>query len=916
MVKQRPWDKYEAAILLDAYLRVRDGELNRKEAISLVSDKLRRRAIILGFDIDETYRNEAGILFQMHSMESAYMGYTVLKPASKLFLDVVEIWKNDKAEFMSILQFAMNKSDNKSVEGEFLSWLARRVNDKQLSELYIMFTQIDDFCLEQDILYDHLFRTTDLKKLLDVEKAIKENEVFLKKYKRQINKMLSAINFYLLYVKEEIIEKANSIGLEDKNQGKENKKKISSVSSRITENKSSQFVDIKKRQKEFTDWMIQNKTNSFTSKTYLSSLSLAGEIASAKGIINGNIYEIHDEELLRESLEELLTIPEFLKKNEERFNQLVTSWKKYIDFTGCVNSYQECEDIDLYSTRSISQNDKNTIYMRLKSMVNVYGVLENVSLDWIKTNIRVIVEKEELREILNELSWVKRVDEDKYTIMLDDGKKRAGDEEQEPDHIEVKVNKDIDLGFNKNSFVKVLMMRYQNGMKFDSIDIENYKETYLDIIGEEINLSDEKLEKCLHKCGIMYQGRLFPAEGIINNSVREKLMDYIYSNFSNGKNVLYYKSILSDLSDAFAYCYNLTDYKMLKAYLEYTCEQDEFYFSDEYLSKEKNVSIDHESEIEDFMLMNRRPLSYDEIYSGLSHISKDIIFNEIRSNPKYLLNEKEHYYHFDIFELSSEEADLITDYINEEIYDEGYCIWSRIYKKIQNNLPIFIENNACLSSLGIRNGLSKKLKGRFHFDGEVISSCKEALNMSAVFRLFGEHHAPFTDEDLYNFSKEVNSGGPYFESLSETTIRVSKELFVSRKDITFDVQSVDEAISTYFSGEYVLIKDFDSFLMFPTVNYEWNIFMLESYLIYFSKKYTLLNNGRSLGNVAGAVIKKGGIYKDFEDLCADVIANSACALTKDKALDLLAEKNLLTRKSYSKIENAISKAKQIRNRRG
>ena len=126
-------------------------------------------------------------------------------------------------------------------------------------------------------------------------------------------------------------------------------------------------------------------------------------------------------------------------------------------------------------------------------------------------------------------------------------------------------------------------------------------------------------------------------------------MNYINSNFSNGKKVLYYKSIFSDLSDAFIYCYNLTDYKMLRPYLEYTCGREEFYYTDEYLTKEKNVVIDHAAEIEDYMLSMRKPLSYAEVYAGLSHISKDIIYSEIKNNPNYLLNEKEHYYHYDIF---------------------------------------------------------------------------------------------------------------------------------------------------------------------------------------------------------------------------------------------------------------------------
>ena len=109
------------------------------------------------------------------------------------------------------------------------------------------------------------------------------------------------------------------------------------------------------------------------------------------------------------------------------------------------------------------------------------------------------------------------------------------------------------------------------------------------------------------------------------------------------------------------------------------------------------------------------------------------------------MNEKEHYFHYGIFEFSSEDADRITDYINQSIEEDGYCIWSIVFERIQKSMPIFIENNVYLSSIGIRNAVAKKLSGRFHFDGEVICRRGESLSMADVYRLYGEHHTPFSD---------------------------------------------------------------------------------------------------------------------------------------------------------------------------
>ena len=390
---------------------------------------------------------------------------------------------------------------------------------------------------------------------------------------------------------------------------------------------------------------------------------------------------------------------------------------------------------------------------------------------------------------------------------------------------------------------------------------------------------------------------------------------YIENSFMAGNRVLYYKAIYTDLSDVFANCFNLTDAMMLKPYLEHVCDPDEYYFTDEFISKEKGIKINHSTEVEDFILAAGKPLSYEEIYAGLSHVSNDIIYGVIKTSSNIIMNEKEHYFHYGIFEFSSEDADRITDYINQSIEEDGYCIWSIVFERIQKSMPIFIENNVYLSSIGIRNAVAKKLSGRFHFDGEVICRRGESLSMADVYRLYGEHHTPFSDDDIYYFSKKVSNGVIYFDSLSETAVRVNKNLFVSKENIDFDVEATDNAIATYLETGYMLVKDIDSFLVFPNVGYEWNEYLLETYLMYFSKKYALCNNGRSLNNVAGAVVKVGSGYDDFSDVCADAIAKSGYALTKNKALDYLGEVNLLTRRSYRKIDSVLVKAKQIRNRK-
>lgn len=863
MTQQLPWDKYEAAILLDATIKVHQGTIDRKDAIADVSEKLRKRALLSGIEIDDVFRNIAGITFQMYSMESAYFGRTLVKPASKLFSEIVNIMNERKEEYDSILKEALNSvHDDSSYEKRFMSWLSTKLSSYKLLELQKAYDLINKYFLDRKVLKRSLFETTDKTTLGVIRLTIDSNRFFRFRYKKSINALSQAIRYYIIFLKE-LKDKTsqNQISSESlitesvEEREEETDQNNNNINKTDYETTWNNIVTPEQRQTAFNKWMIDNKVSIDAARLYGIRLNIVGEIAVKNGIITKNIYEISDTNTLKDAYSQLLLNPEFIELDKIRHSTLKKAWNYYINFSESNNYNYTVLSCDEKSNQDIKESDNDS---SINSSTN---------------------KPEELH--------------------ADD------------------INEDILplKSYNRDAIFRVLMVRYQNGMQLDSIDFDNFRDAYKDIIGDELSMSDEELERYLRQNCVMYKNRVFTAEGIITESAKEKLLKYIDSTFDSGKSVLYYKSIFEDLSDEFVYCFNLVDEVMLKSYLEYTFNSEEYYFYDDYMTNQKDVNINHSEEIVDYMRSAGRPLSYEEIYSGLSNISKEIIYSEIKTNPNILLNEREHYFHYDIFEFSLEDVDKVTDYIRFEIEEDGYSIWSHVYSKIKETMPLCIENNVYLSSVGMRNAVAKKMQGRFIFDGEVISNMGEHLKMSDVYRLYSKHHTPFTDQDLYDFSKEVNSGSVYFDAISEEAIRVSKELFVAKRDINFDVNAVDRSISTYLSSEYLPVKEIDSFLMFPNVGYEWNAYLLESYLMYFSKDFSLCNNGRSMNNVAGVVVSKNKGYDDFSDVCADILAESTEKLERNIALDYLVKNNILTKRSYSKIDEVLVKARQIRNKK-
>lgn len=153
MASQKAWDKTEAAILLEALIQVKEGEVSRKDAIESVSKRLREKARLEGLEIDDIFRNISGITFQMHSMESAYVGKTLMKPATKLFSEIVLLRKEDPIEYYKLLKGNPSVIEQQgNMEDDFFEWLSERISASQQSELKSVYELISNFCVDRKII--------------------------------------------------------------------------------------------------------------------------------------------------------------------------------------------------------------------------------------------------------------------------------------------------------------------------------------------------------------------------------------------------------------------------------------------------------------------------------------------------------------------------------------------------------------------------------------------------------------------------------------------------------------------------------------------------------------------------------------------------------------------------------------------
>lgn len=205
MAQRVLWDINEAVILLDALTSVQERRMTRNEAIISVSSELRTRAAKCGIEIDEAFRNINGITLQMSKMEYILTeGRQGMRNSSmpKPFHEAVDLYRHNRKAYEKVLREAKSMPNAKSIQDTYFAWLASQVSPAQLSELYVVYADIEDFCLNRKIISKKIFELNNLADIRKVLSAVESNRVFRFTYKRSLSKMSSAMRFYYRFMKE------------------------------------------------------------------------------------------------------------------------------------------------------------------------------------------------------------------------------------------------------------------------------------------------------------------------------------------------------------------------------------------------------------------------------------------------------------------------------------------------------------------------------------------------------------------------------------------------------------------------------------------------------------------------------------------------------------------------------------------
>ncbi len=812
MARQIPFTKYEAALLLDAYLKVRSGELSRMDSVKDCSQLLRSMAVNLGIEIDEIYRNVNGISFQMASMESAYQGKTIMKPATQLFTETVQLFRDNNKEYQDLLNKA---KDMAAAKRDALSCKAEGCKIYPNSSVWWRKDHVEEKVDTSDFRrrLDESFRPF----LLSARKLAPPTAT-------QYSQSIEAVERFIL------------------------KKGLDCTLDTDDPDEVQRIYDALMGQKNFADWNNQ-RHHQYSAALAQYVAYLRRDEADTKNTNTLNAITIKDVVIkVLHDAGEPLTIPEIM---------------------------QWIEAGQLY--RFNSNNPTLIVYQGIRRYCKGMKAPNHAPVDVFD---RFTDEAGQIRYML-----------------IDEVQRETGNIETQ----ETAPADDRWLHILQNSFPDGYILNDFLG-QFQAAAF--WQERY----GEECSIQGEAIDTAMRDIGVVRDGRVF-AKSDEDKQLISTICVEINDILSRYTTV--YRSCIYDrYQEQLAACSIYTEQVMGQQLLREA--KDAFYLANQVFTKHGQCA----SVIQDTRKVLRDhggSMPVSDIAKVLWFIPYDMVYHYLSVDNESLNIGNSTWMLAEHFTLTREDAGKIGDMLDECFLTSNYVQAFDLIPLLKNRLPGIADDLSGMNYMAIFNIVAYYLRDRFSFTKAIISPKGSSIDFTGLFKNFATEHDTFALADLETLASELKLPIYWESTYAGGAVRVSKTDFVNKHLMNFDVEAIDEVLQNFCPGDYLPLMAVSSAMMMhlPSCGYQWNGYLLQSYVFGFSKVFRLSYSSFGKTGYYGAMVRRNcKTINNYDSLIERVLTDDDTWETTADALDVLVKHGYQALRKYKGIDTAAAKAKQ------
>ena len=352
MAHQRLWNKYEVALLIECYINVTEKGCNMEDELNRLSIALRQMALNDGFEIDEVYRNLNGMHWQYIRIKSVFESDMRDEKISQLFVEMVELYKNNRAAFQEILREARRLLRRKEAEvmpseevkQDFYNWLCAKGVKQGLSKSWIeCLCHVSQYALSHNVSKVDFWQIQDYHAFNRIRTSLLGNKVFKFSHPIDFRAFDKAGKMYSDYIREQF-ESTNESRLNDKSEHKSvtdliydeakesDFKKSTEVEKEVQYGQTQTKDDAHGNGYSFLEWLINDRRLAeSTAAIYVAALKKADAYALEHGIISQSFITCSDE-MLSILIKALIADEQFVAYNARQHNRFSAALNAYLVF--------------------------------------------------------------------------------------------------------------------------------------------------------------------------------------------------------------------------------------------------------------------------------------------------------------------------------------------------------------------------------------------------------------------------------------------------------------------------------------------------------------------------------------------------------------------------------------------------------
>lgn len=322
MAVRIPWNQSEAILLVDAYFMIENGTISRKLAVQLISEELRKKALLSKVKIDDVFRNTNGINMRFYEIQYIVSdGKTGMKNTSKLFVETVKLYSDNVWGFQSKHHDALIEIYGDAVSA-FVQWLNNSKYSETKKVIEYSLRVLETIGKREGLIKESLCNIADFAKIVELNQSVRDNTSF-EKYRSLGYDHEKLFMSYKDYLNEGQKEKGSEF-----------------VAETITDNGT--------KAKTFSKWLIDvMKLSMATARGYSSAINTATPYAQDFFGLTGSIYDIDDVEVLETLLNRMMADDRFIEINCQSHNRFRGAFDRYLQFSKSQDSSQACVSFEI-----------------------------------------------------------------------------------------------------------------------------------------------------------------------------------------------------------------------------------------------------------------------------------------------------------------------------------------------------------------------------------------------------------------------------------------------------------------------------------------------------------------------------------------------------------------------------------------